>query len=125
MLSKKWRRPRFVKGFSVALAGLGGTASRREAIERPAAGDAVVMLPVPSEWTGQPHIECQRKPANSDRSATSEVGAMNNGPTMLQRLLGSTAAPAAVKPKPAPAPPTETPEQLRDRVRAALLRRRA
>ena len=35
------------------------------------------------------------------------------------------AAPAVVKPKPAPAPPTETPEQLRDRVRAALLRRRA
>jgi sRNA-binding protein len=32
---------------------------------------------------------------------------------------------AAVKPKPAPAPPTETPQQLRDRVRAALLRRRA
>jgi len=35
------------------------------------------------------------------------------------------ASQAAVKPKPAPAPPTETPEQLRDRVRAALLRRRA
>ena len=32
---------------------------------------------------------------------------------------------AAVKPKAAPAAPTETPEQLRDRVRAALLRRRA
>jgi hypothetical protein len=40
------------------------------------------------------------------------------------------AAHAVVKPKhrdhaPAPAPPTKTPEQLRDRVRAALLRRRA
>ena len=35
------------------------------------------------------------------------------------------AAPAVEKPKAAPAPPTETPEQLRDRVRAALLRRRA
>jgi sRNA-binding protein len=35
------------------------------------------------------------------------------------------AAPAAVKPKPAPAPLTETPKQLRDRVRAALLRGRA
>jgi sRNA-binding protein len=37
-----------------------------------------------------------------------------------------TGAPAVVKPKPAPAPPTETPptpEQLRDRVRASLLRR--
>jgi sRNA-binding protein len=33
-----------------------------------------------------------------------------------------TSAAAVVKPKPAP---TETPEQLRDRVRAALLRRRA
>jgi sRNA-binding protein len=37
------------------------------------------------------------------------------------------AAPAVVKakPAPAPAPPTKPPEQLRDRVRAALLRRRA
>jgi sRNA-binding protein len=34
-------------------------------------------------------------------------------------------APTVAKPKPAPARPTETPEQLRDRVRAALLRRRA
>jgi sRNA-binding protein len=36
-------------------------------------------------------------------------------------------APTVVKPKhaPAPAPPTDPPEQLRDRVRAALLRRRA
>src|ERR1700674_3696251 len=33
--------------------------------------------------------------------------------------------PAVVKPKPAPGPPPETPEQLRDRVRAALLRRSA
>jgi sRNA-binding protein len=35
------------------------------------------------------------------------------------------AAAAAVKPKPAPSPPTETPEQLRNRVRASLLRRSA
>jgi sRNA-binding protein len=35
------------------------------------------------------------------------------------------AAPAVVTPKPAPAPLTETPEQLRGRVRAALLRRSA
>jgi hypothetical protein len=34
------------------------------------------------------------------------------------------ATPAAVKPKHAPAPPAKTPEQLRDRVRAGLLRRR-
>ena len=42
---------------------------------------------------------------------------------------GKTAAPAGVKPKPASAPPfetpPETPEQLRARVRAALLRRSA
>jgi sRNA-binding protein len=39
----------------------------------------------------------------------------------------AAAAPAVVKPKQAPAPaqPTKTPEQLRDRVRAALLRRHA
>jgi sRNA-binding protein len=36
-----------------------------------------------------------------------------------------TARATVVKPKPAPTRPTETPEQLRDRVRAALLRRRA
>jgi sRNA-binding protein len=44
------------------------------------------------------------------------------------KKAAKAAAPAVVKPKPAPAPPTETPstpEQLRDRVRAALLRRRA
>jgi sRNA-binding protein len=35
------------------------------------------------------------------------------------------AAPVAVKPAPAPTPPPETPEQLRVRVRAALLRRSA
>ena len=36
-----------------------------------------------------------------------------------------TARAAVVKPKPAQTRPTETPEQLRDRVRAGLLRRRA
>jgi sRNA-binding protein len=39
------------------------------------------------------------------------------------KKVAKPAAPATVKPKLAPAPPTETPEQLRDRVRAALLRR--
>jgi sRNA-binding protein len=47
----------------------------------------------------------------------------------LARLAArKAAAPAMVKPKPASAPPTETPptpEQLRDRVRASLLRRSA
>ena len=43
------------------------------------------------------------------------------------KKAAEAAAPAVVKPKSAPAPtaPTKTPEQLRDRVRAALLRRRA
>jgi hypothetical protein len=34
------------------------------------------------------------------------------------------AAPTVMKPKTTSAPPTETPKQLRDRVRASLLRRR-
>jgi sRNA-binding protein len=41
------------------------------------------------------------------------------------KKAAEAAAPAVVKPKPAPAPPTETPptpEQLRSRVRASLLR---
>jgi len=46
------------------------------------------------------------------------------------RKAAEAAAPGVLKPKhrdhaPAPAPPTKTPEQLRDRVRAALLRRHA
>jgi sRNA-binding protein len=48
---------------------------------------------------------------------------------LAARKTAKAAAPAAVKPKPAPAPPTETlpetPEQLRARVRATLLRRSA
>jgi sRNA-binding protein len=43
------------------------------------------------------------------------------------KKVAKPAAPAVVKAKraPAPTPPIKTPEQLRDRVRAALLRRRA
>ena len=41
------------------------------------------------------------------------------------KKAAEAAAPAVVKPKPAPAALTETPEQLRARVRAALLRRSA
>jgi sRNA-binding protein len=43
------------------------------------------------------------------------------------KKAAEAAAPAVMKPKhaPAPPPPTKTPEQLRDRVRAALLRRHA
>ncbi len=41
------------------------------------------------------------------------------------KKAAEAAAATVVKPTSAPTPPTETPEQLRDRVRAALLRRRA
>jgi hypothetical protein len=41
-----------------------------------------------------------------------------------KKAAGAAAA-AVAEPKPAPKRPTETPEQLRDRVRAGLLRRRA
>jgi sRNA-binding protein len=41
------------------------------------------------------------------------------------KKVAETAAAAAVKPKPVQTRPTETPEHLRDRVRAGLLRRRA
>jgi sRNA-binding protein len=44
---------------------------------------------------------------------------------LAARKAAKKAGEAVVKPKPAPAPPTETPEQLRDRVRASLLRRSA
>ena len=40
-------------------------------------------------------------------------------------LTSAQSAPAVVKPKPTQARPIETAEQLRDRVRAGLLRRRA
>jgi sRNA-binding protein len=43
----------------------------------------------------------------------------------VAKKAAEAVASTVVKPKPAPAPPTETPEQLRNRVRAALLRRRA
>jgi sRNA-binding protein len=41
------------------------------------------------------------------------------------KTAAETASVAGAKPKPAQTRPTETPEQLRDRVRAGLLRRRA
>jgi sRNA-binding protein len=41
------------------------------------------------------------------------------------KKAAETAAATVVKPKPAPTRPTEMPKQLRDRVRAGLLRRRA
>jgi len=41
------------------------------------------------------------------------------------KKAAKTAAPTVMNPKPAPAPPTDTPEQLRARVRASLLRRSA
>jgi hypothetical protein len=50
---------------------------------------------------------------------------LSHGALKAAKKAAEAAAPAVVKPKPAPAPPTETPEQLRDRVRASLLRRSA
>ena len=41
------------------------------------------------------------------------------------KRAAEAAAAAVVKPKPVPTRPTETPEQLRNRVRAGLFRRRA
>jgi hypothetical protein len=41
----------------------------------------------------------------------------------VEKKAAEAAAPAVVKPKAAPAPPTETPEQLRDRVRAVPMQR--
>ena len=41
------------------------------------------------------------------------------------KKAAETGAATVVKPKPAPTRPTEMPKQLRDRVRAGLLRRRA
>jgi sRNA-binding protein len=43
----------------------------------------------------------------------------------VAKKAAETARAAVVKPKPAQTRPTKTPEQLRDRVRAGLLRRRA
>jgi hypothetical protein len=67
----------------------------------------------------------QRIALDGSPAETVDADAKDLATTQLAQL----AAPAAVKPKPAPGPPTEvppeTPEQLRDRVRAALLRRRA
>ena len=56
-----------------------------------------------------------------------KVNLVGDGTLQKYGNLGSTKPmpPAMVKPKSTPARPTETPEQLRNRVRAALLRRRA
>jgi sRNA-binding protein len=64
---------------------------------------------------------------------TVDANAKELATKQLARLAAREAAkkaakpmpPAMVKPKSTPARPTETPEQLRNRVRAALLRRRA
>jgi hypothetical protein len=70
-----------------------------------------------------------RRTASRTTASIFAAGTRATDPALLSLDQGKKAAAAAaaavVKPKPAPAPPTETAEQLRDRVRAALLRRRA
>jgi sRNA-binding protein len=82
-------------------------------------------------------VYCQAVLAHDQRIAldgapaeTIDAEAKDLAAKQLARLAAREAAKkatAAVKPKhaPAPSPPTKTPEQLRDRVRAALLRRHA
>jgi len=74
----------------------------------------------------------QRIPLDGAPAETVDAEAKDLAAKQLAKLAARKAAkkvakPAsqAVKPKPAPVPPTEMPEQLRDRVRAALLRRHA
>jgi ProQ/FINO family len=71
----------------------------------------------------------QRIALDGTPAETVDAGAKDLAIKQLARLAARKAtAPAVVKPKSAPASPTETPptpEQLRDRVRASLLRRSA
>jgi sRNA-binding protein len=75
----------------------------------------------------------QRIALDGALAETVDAEAKDLAAKQLARLAAREAAkkaakptePTVAKPKPAPARPTETPEQLRDRVRAALLRRRA
>jgi sRNA-binding protein len=64
-------------------------------------------------------------PAETVDAEAKDLAAKQLATLAARKAAKKVAKPAAVKPKPAPAAPTETPEQLRDRVRAALLRRRA
>jgi sRNA-binding protein len=86
-------------------------------------------------------VYCQAVLAHDQRIAldgapaeTVDVEAKDLAAKQLARLAAREAAKKATKPTastakprpaPTPAPPTKTPEQLRDRVRAGLLRRRA
>jgi sRNA-binding protein len=73
-------------------------------------------------------IALDGSPAETVDAEAKDLAAERLGTLAARRAAKKVAKPAAavvVKPKPAPAAPTETPEQLRDRVRAALLRRRA
>ena len=75
----------------------------------------------------------QRVALDGSPAETIDAQAKDLAAKQLARLAAREAAkkaakpmpPAMVKPKSTPARPTETPEQLRNRVRAALLRRRA
>jgi sRNA-binding protein len=66
-------------------------------------------------------------PAEMVDAEAKDLAAKQLAKLAARKAAKKVAKPAsqAVKPKPAPVPPTEMPEQLRDRVRAALLRRHA
>ena len=61
--------------------------------------------------------------AEAKELATKQLARLAAGETAKKATKAEAAA--AVKPKPDPLPPTVTPDQLRGRVRASLLRRRA
>jgi sRNA-binding protein len=72
----------------------------------------------------------QRIALDGSPAETVDADAKDLATKQLARIEARTAAkkaaaPAVVTPKSAPAPPTETPEQLRARVRASLSRRSA
>jgi sRNA-binding protein len=91
-------------------------------------------------WSSVDHIYCQAvlshdrrigldgSPAETVDAEAKELATQQMAQLEARKAAkkaAETARAAVVKPKPAPPRPTETPEQLRDRVRAGLLRRRA
>jgi sRNA-binding protein len=70
-------------------------------------------------------IALDGSPAETVDAEAKDLATKQLAQLAARKAAKKAAAAAVVPPKPAPAPPTETAEQLRDRVRAALLRRRA
>ena len=72
-------------------------------------------------------IALDGSPAETVDAEAKDLATKQLAQLAARKAAKKAAEAAVVKPKaaPAPAPSTETPEQLRDRVRAALLRRRA